>query len=45
MNVDAAIGEHAGISVNPANPGDCSNNSFQTLPSDSGRHSFWISPF
>jgi len=40
MNVDAAIGQHTRVPVNPADSGVGRNNSFQTLPSDSSRHSF-----
>ena len=38
VNVDAAIGEHARISIDPADAGVGGNNSFQTLSSDSSRH-------
>jgi hypothetical protein len=43
VNVNTAIGQHARFSVDPADPGVGRNNSFQTLSSDSGRHSFRIS--
>ena len=44
VNVDAAIGQHARVSVDPADAGVRRDNSFQTLSSDSSRHSLWISP-
>ena len=39
VDVDAAIGEHARFSVNPADSGVGGNNSFKTLTSDSSGHS------
>jgi hypothetical protein len=45
MNVDAAIRQHAGLSVDPADPGVRGNNSFQTLSSNSSRHSLLNSLF
>jgi hypothetical protein len=41
MNVDAAISEHARLSVDPADAGVGGDNSFQTLSRDSGRHGLW----
>ena len=44
VNVDAPIGQHARFSVDPADAGVRCDNSFQTLSSDSSRHSLWNSP-
>jgi hypothetical protein len=44
VDVDSAVGQHARFSVDPADAGVCRDNSFQTLPSDSSRHSLRISP-
>ena len=44
VNVDSAIGQHTGFSVDPADAGVRRNNSFQTLSCDSSRHSLRILP-
>ena len=45
MDVDTAVRQNACVSVDPANARVGSNNSFQTLSSDDGRHSLWNSLF
>jgi hypothetical protein len=44
MDIDAAIGENAGIAIDPANARVGGNNAFQSLSSYSGRHSVWVLP-
>ena len=38
MDIDAAIGKYASLSINEANSGIGGNNSFKTLSSDSSGH-------
>ncbi len=40
VDVDAAVGQHAGFTINETNAGISGNNSFKTLANDRGRHSF-----
>jgi hypothetical protein len=44
MNVDATVGEDARISIDPANAGVGSDNSFQAFSCDSSRHCLCFSP-
>jgi hypothetical protein len=47
VDVDAAIGEHAGIAINPANAGGRGYNALQAFRSNSSRHpsvSFAVNP-
>ena len=43
VNVDAAVGEDARFSVDPADAGVRGDNSFQALSCDSSRHSLYFS--